>query len=74
MEVINNLKELETKMENNSYVYTKPRLDQRNILLHLLHQGCIFVDVVDWKERRLFLISAAGNQICYLDKKRRGSK
>ncbi|RQW65339.1 hypothetical protein DUK53_16855 [Listeria sp. SHR_NRA_18] len=74
METITNLKELETIMGEKKYVFTKPRQDQRNVLLHLLHCGCVLVDAGDWKERRIFLLSPTGKQICYLDKKRRGAK
>ncbi|MDT0112152.1 hypothetical protein QJV45_16925 [Listeria booriae] len=74
METINNLKDLEIKMEKNKFEYANPRMDKRSILLHLVNSGAVYVKPDDWKERRLFLISSSGDPICYLDKKRREAK
>ncbi|MBC1618024.1 hypothetical protein HB904_17740 [Listeria booriae] len=51
METINNLKDLETKMEKNKFVYTNPRMDKRSILLHLVNSGAVYVKPDEWKER-----------------------
>ncbi|MBC1920486.1 hypothetical protein HCJ46_17175 [Listeria booriae] len=74
MQKINNLKELEFKMEKNKYDYGHPREDQRDILLNLAIHGYIYAPSEEWKNKDLILTNPKGIMICYLTKKKKGEK